>query len=155
VIPDRHVSRGRRAAAVPKDLTALFRERAAALGVTILDAPPDPRDGDRTLRAAGGIAGTGSVILTGDQAARRPLLAASRVIVEVDPAAIVAYPGDSAPLLADGDALILTGASRTADIEKQIVRGIHGAEELLVVLPDPPSRILQAMSTRNSPLFTS
>ena len=39
-----------------------------------------------------------------------------------------------APHLGDGDCLVLTGASRTADIEKQIVRGIHGSEELAVVL---------------------
>ena len=31
-------------------------------------------------------------------------------------------------------ALILSGASRTADVEKIIVRGIHGAEEMVVVL---------------------
>ena len=39
--------------------------------------------------------------------------------------------------LGDGDALILTGASRTADVEKIIVRGIHGAEELVVILGRP------------------
>ena len=64
----------------------------------------------------------------------RPLLAAARVVVEVDPATIVRHPSDLVPYLGDGDCLILTGASRTADIEKQIVRGIHGAEELVVVL---------------------
>ncbi len=37
-------------------------------------------------------------------------------------------------MLGQGDALVLTGASRTADIEKQIVRGIHGAEEMVVVV---------------------
>ncbi|MBA4181941.1 MAG: lactate utilization protein, partial [Anaerolinea sp.] len=80
------------------------------------------------------IASTGSVLLTGDQAARRPLLAAARVVVDVDPATIVRHPSDLVDYLGDGDCLILTGASRTADIEKQIVRGIHGAEELVVVL---------------------
>ncbi len=125
--------------------SSLFRERAAALGVTVLDAPPDPCDGDRTLHASGAIAVTGSVILTGDQAARRPLLAAARLVVHLDPSTIVPYVNDALPLLAPienrqseidnpDDALILTGASRTADIEKQIVRGIHGPEELIVVL---------------------
>jgi L-lactate utilization protein LutC len=67
-------------------------------------------------------------------AARRPLLAARRVVVKVDPSTIVAYPHLLSTYLADGDALILTGASRTADVEKIIVRGIHGAEDLLVVM---------------------
>jgi L-lactate utilization protein LutC len=47
---------------------------------------------------------------------------------------IVRYPRELADRLGDGEALILTGASRTADIEKQIVRGIHGSERLVVVL---------------------
>jgi ferredoxin len=116
------------------DPRALFRDRAAQLGVTVLDAAPEPRDGDRVLHATGAIAATGSVVLTGDDAARRPLLAATRVVVHVDPATVVPYVSDARALLGDGDALVLTGASRTADIEKQIVRGIHGAEELVVVL---------------------
>ena len=74
------------------------------------------------------------MLLTGEQAARRPLLGAARVVVKVDPATIVPFPHGLAPHLGDGDALILTGASRTADVEKIIVRGIHGAEEMLVVL---------------------
>lgn len=117
----------------PPDLVDLFRLRAAALGVTLLDHH-DPREGDRVLRATAGIAATGSVLLTGEAAARRPLLGARRVVVFLDPAALVRYPSGLAPHLGDGDCLVLTGASRTADIEKQIVRGIHGSEELAVVL---------------------
>ena len=120
-------------AVAPEDPVALFRFRAEQLGVTVVSAM-EPRDGDRRLRATAAIANTGSVLLIGDQAARRPLLAAARVVVEVDPATIVRYPSQLLPYLGDGDCLILTGASRTADIEKQIVRGIHGAEELVVVL---------------------
>ncbi len=93
-----------------------------------------PREGDRLVRATAAIASTGSVLLTGDQAARRPLLAAGRVVVMVDPATVVAFPHGLAAHLGGGDALILTGASRTADVEKIIVRGIHGAEEMVVVL---------------------
>ena len=54
--------------------------------------------------------------------------------MEVDAATIVRYPHEVERFLGDGEALILTGASRTADIEKEIVRGIHGSEELVVVL---------------------
>ena len=94
-----------------------------------------PREGDIVLKATAAIASTGSVLLTGQAASRRPLLAAGRVVVEVDPATIVAFPHGLRDYLGDGDALILTGASRTADVEKIIVRGIHGAEEMVVVLP--------------------
>ena len=117
----------------PADLVELFRVRAEALGVTLLEAY-DARDGDRVLLATAAIAATGSVLLLGEAAARRPLLGAKRVVVHLDPATIVKYPSGLAEYLGDVDALILTGASRTADIEKQIVRGIHGSEELAVVL---------------------
>ena len=86
------------------------------------------------LAATAAIASTGSVILTGSATDRRRLLGASRVVVEVDPASIVRWVSDAREALGNGEALILTGASRTADIEKQIVRGIHGAEEMVVVL---------------------
>ncbi len=134
---------------LPSALPSLFRDRATAVGVTVLDHPPDSRDGDRILHASGAIAVTGSVVLKGDQAARRPLLAATRLIVHVDPTTVVHYVSDAGAFLAPisrqstidnpDDALILTGASRTADIEKQIVRGIHGPEELVVVLTHAPA----------------
>ncbi|MEX0781690.1 MAG: LUD domain-containing protein [Dehalococcoidia bacterium] len=132
-----------------EELRALFTERATALGVTVTVTPPTPREGDRILHAAAAIAVTGSVVLKGDQAARRPLLAASRLVVHVDPTTIIRYVSEATEILAPidnrqseignpDDALILTGASRTADIEKQIVRGIHGPEELLIVLAQEP-----------------
>jgi L-lactate utilization protein LutC len=96
-----------------------------------------PQEGDRHLRATAGVASTGSVLLSNEAAARRPLLGAKRVVVELDPAAIVEFPAGLASYLGDGDCLLLTGASRTADIEKVIVRGIHGAEEMVVVLRPP------------------
>ena len=117
----------------PADLVDLFRQRATELGVAVvgsLKATPQ----DRVVNAAAGIASTGSVLLTGDRAARRPLLSAARVVVRLNKKDIVHYPHDVADYLGNDDALILTGASRTADIEKQIVRGIHGAEEMIVVL---------------------
>ena len=118
----------------PASLRDLFGRRAAELGVTVVDSL-EPREGDRILHASAAIASTGSVLLRGDDTLRRPLLAASRVVVHVDPATIVEFPHHLATELGDAEALILTGASRTADVEKIIVRGIHGAEEMVVVLP--------------------
>jgi L-lactate dehydrogenase complex protein LldF len=118
----------------PQSLAALFAYRATQLGISVVEKKPRARKTDRLLTASAAIASTGSVLLLGEEAARRPLLAAGRVIVLVDAATIVRFPSDLATLLGNDDALILTGASRTADIEKQIVRGIHGAEEMVVVL---------------------
>ena len=95
----------------------------------------EPEDGDRRVRATAAVASTGSVLLTGEDASRAALMDAHRIVVEVDDSAIVRFPQDLAPsLAAAGDPLILTGASRTADIEKRIVRGIHGPEALVVVV---------------------
>ena len=117
-----------------RDIVALFRERADAVGAIVTDAAV-AAEGDRRVRASAAVAATGSVLLRGAEAARGPLMEARRLVVEVDAGAIVRYPQELAPALAgDGDALILTGASRTADIEKRIVRGIHGPEGLVVVL---------------------
>jgi len=121
---------------LPPTLAARFAQRATALGVQVVERC-QPAPGDRPLRAAAAVASTGSILLTGDAAARRPLLAAARIVVEVDPATIVEHPAGLAGFLGDGDALILTGASRTADVEKIIVRGIHGPEEMIVVLAPP------------------
>jgi L-lactate dehydrogenase complex protein LldF len=119
--------------AEPADLVALYTQRARELGISVVDSLRTNR-GDRVVNASGAIASTGSVVLTGDRADRRPLLSAARVVVRLNKRDIVHYPSDAAATLGNDDAVILTGASRTADIEKQIVRGIHGAEEMIVVL---------------------
>jgi hypothetical protein len=117
----------------PTEPVELFTLRARALGVDV-EHEYEPRVGDIVLEATAAIASTGSVLLTGQATLRRPLLTASRVVLRVDPTTIVPFPHTVAPHLGDSEALILTGASRTADVEKIIVRGIHGAEQMLVVL---------------------
>ncbi|GAB4327935.1 MAG: hypothetical protein Kow0010_11670 [Dehalococcoidia bacterium] len=123
------------------DPVSLFRGRATALGVAVVDEP-GAGDGDRVVAATAGIASTGSVLLVDEAADRRALLEARRLVVTLDPARLVRHPEGLAAALAaaKGDALILTGASRTADIEKQIVRGIHGPAELVVVLQEQIER---------------
>jgi hypothetical protein len=117
----------------PADLEALFRLRAAEVGMDLIETF-EPAEGDLVLDGVAGIAATGSVLVRGDAASRRPILGARRVVLRLDPATLVRYPSELEPLLGDGEALILTGASRTADIEKNLVRGIHGTEEMIVVL---------------------
>ena len=117
-----------------EDVVAAFRERAAVVGAVVADEA-EPEEGDRRVRATAAVASTGSVLLTGDAAQRGALMDARRIVVDVDEASVVRFPQELGPALAgDGDALILTGASRTADIEKRIVRGIHGPEALVVVV---------------------
>lgn len=117
---------------VPGDVVAHFRERAAVVGGEVT-ASAGPEEGDRRVRATAAVASTGSVLLTGEAASRAPLMDARRIVVEVDEGTVVRYPQELAPAIAAaGDALILTGASRTADIEKRIVRGIHGPEALVI-----------------------
>ena len=119
----------------PAGVAGLFRERATTIGAIVTDGAA-PEEGDRRVRATAAVASTGSVLLAGEDADRGALMDARRIVVEVDEAAIVRYPQELAPALAAGagDPLILTGASRTADIEKRIVRGIHGPEALVVEL---------------------
>jgi len=119
----------------PVNVAALFRERATTIGAIVTDQAT-PEEGDRRVRATAAIASTGSVLLTGGDADRAALMDARRIVVEVDEAAIVRFPQEVAATVAagGGDPLILTGASRTADIEKRIVRGIHGPEALVVEL---------------------
>jgi hypothetical protein len=116
----------------PADVVSHFRERAAVVGGEVT-ASADPEPGDRRVRATAAVASTGSVLLTGEAAARAPLMDARRIVVEVDASTVVRFPQELARALAEStDALILTGASRTADIEKRIVRGIHGPESLVI-----------------------
>ena len=113
----------------------LFRQRCAALGVEVVSSA-DEQEGDIVLEAAAGIASTGSVLLLGEATLRRPLLAAKRTVIRLRSDQLVRYPSNLVNRLGDGEALILTGASRTADIEKIIVRGIHGPETMVVVLSE-------------------
>lgn len=117
-------------------LVTLYRRRATELGIDVVDASPPSMEGEVHVAASAAIAGTGSILLTGQHIDRRALLNATRIVASVDSTTVVRHPIDLAPFM-DGhaDALVLTGASRTADIEKQIVRGIHGPEDLMVVLP--------------------
>jgi L-lactate dehydrogenase complex protein LldF len=120
--------------ALPPTPAERFRLRAGQLGITF---PAAAAAIGLDLTATAAVAGTGSVLLTGSLVDRRRLLAAPAVLLRVDPATVVEHPAALEPFLGADDALILTGPSRTADIEKVIVRGIHGSQDYAVLLEPP------------------
>lgn len=122
---------GSGAAKRPESLVPLLLSRLEGNGVDVATTYR-PESGDVLVEAACAIANTGSVVLAGPAAELRSLLAAERLVVRVDPGTTVRYPIEAHATLGDGDAVILTGTSRTADIEKQIVRGIHGPARMVV-----------------------
>ena len=87
------------------------------------------------LKATGAIAATGSVVFVEKDSFLKQLMEASDVTIMLDKETIVEFPSDAENLIGiNGNALIMTGASRTADIEKKIVRGIHGPQNISVVI---------------------
>lgn len=141
------------------DLGAWVRERFApvrvvcsavpeAAGNRPLDLVRHVRDLDDVdvgiVRAAFGVAETGSVLLT-EHELQVPALGflAQHLVVLLDPAAIVSTLHDAyARLQADariaqaGYAIFLTGPSATADIEGVLIHGAQGVRSL-TVLPLP------------------
>ncbi len=86
-----------------------------------------------------GIAETGSVLLGGEQIQERFVwLGPRRVIVLLEAAAIVATLEDGLHWLAQhreaGAVTLLTGPSRTSDVERVLTVGVQGAEKVDVVL---------------------
>jgi L-lactate dehydrogenase complex protein LldG len=116
------------------DLVGLFLERAAAAGCRTEPAGPEAP----VVEAAYGIAETGSVVFVPTPAQpRRSWLDAEVLVVELARDRIL--PNLEALFAAIGPkppsaVAIVTGPSRTADIEQTLVVGVHGPRELHVVL---------------------
>lgn len=104
--------------------------------------PGEPPDAYLCLsHAAAGIAETGSLLLDlGDTAGRAATALARRHAVLINRNDIVADLAAAAPLIADALASgtaylsITTGPSRTADIERVLTIGVHGAKELHILI---------------------
>lgn len=106
--------------------------------------------GTALLLARAGVAETGSVLLSDNSLAIRLLGMLSELCIVVLPAEYLLADLDAAgDLLADLDkaghrySSLVTGPSRTADIERVLTIGVHGPRALrIAVLDDPPARSL-------------
>ena len=118
-------------------LVELFAENAAAAGFTVHRAGDAP-DGAAVSKALYALADTGSVVLAAspDEPRARSLLPAVHVSLLAedrilpDLAALFEAIGAELP----SALAIVTGPSRSADIEQKLAVGVHGPGEVHIVL---------------------
>lgn len=136
------------------DWREAVRGIAAAAGLRHVVAGPDVDVGDLGLqmvmpeeawrrpegilglvRASHAIAESGSVVLETD-GVHAPSTSTALSVVLLHKADIVAALEDLPPSAESRARIIVTGPSRTSDIEKRLVLGAHGPRRLVVVLTD-------------------
>ena len=120
------------------ELVETFARNAAAAGFVVHRGAAPVIDGAGISRAAYGVVSTGSVVLASspDEPRSRHLLPEVHVsllredALVADLAELVAALGGRLP----SALAIVTGPSRSADIEQRLVVGVHGPREVHVVL---------------------
>jgi L-lactate dehydrogenase complex protein LldG len=130
------------------DLREQFARKAAAVGAVVIAAPDDTfarsaaghDDDDRIAQGLFGVAETGSVAVALPRADRGAALLAERLWLLVPANELVATLDEALAriesLVREGRPYVtlMTGPSRTADIERALTVGVHGPRELHVVL---------------------
>ena len=125
-----------------------FAEKAAAVGAVVTSAPDAEtarsavgrEDGDRVAAGLFAVAETGSVAVALPREQRGQALLADRLWLLVPSHELVPTLDDALArierLVREGSPYItlMTGPSRTADIERALTIGVHGPRELHVVL---------------------
>lgn len=133
---------------MPVDLRERFTEKAAAVGVTVSAAPDRAAaraaaghsDVDRIADGLFAVAETGSVAVALPRPERGEALLSEQLWLLVPAAELVATLDEAlariAALVRDGRPYVtlMTGPSRTADIERALTVGVHGPRELHVVI---------------------
>jgi len=125
-----------------------FARKAAAVGAVVTSARDDAAarsaaghdDGDRIAAGLFAVAETGSVAVALPRAERGAALLAERLWLLVPASELVASLDEALArietLVRGGRPYVtlMTGPSRTADIERALTVGVHGPRELHVVL---------------------
>jgi L-lactate dehydrogenase complex protein LldG len=130
------------------DLRERFAQKAAAVGAVVTAAPDDSAargaaghgDGDRIAAGLFAVAETGSVAVALLRTERGAALLAERLWLLVPASELVPTLDEALvrieSLVRGGRPYVtlMTGPSRTADIERALTVGVHGPRELHVVL---------------------
>jgi L-lactate dehydrogenase complex protein LldG len=124
------------------ELVETFARNAAAAGFVVHRGKAPAIADAWVSRASFGVAATGSVVLASspEEPRARHLLPETHVsllredVIVPDLAALFAACGGSLP----SALAIVTGPSRSADIEQRLVVGVHGPREVHVVLERVP-----------------
>ena len=117
-----------------------FAERAAQAGFTVHRGEIPQLEGAEISHAAYALADTGSVVLlSSDEPRSRSLLPWTHVTVVREETILAGLEELFEALGTDlpSSVAIVTGPSRSADIEQKLVVGVHGPREVHVVLLPP------------------
>jgi L-lactate dehydrogenase complex protein LldG len=121
----------------------LFAERAARAGFTVHRGEIPQLEGAEISHAAYGLADTGSVVLLSSDEPRSRSLLPWRHVTVVRAESIVGGLEELFEALGTdlpSSVAIITGPSRSADIEQKLAVGVHGPGEVHVVIVDGPGR---------------
>jgi L-lactate dehydrogenase complex protein LldG len=121
----------------------LFAERAARAGFTVHRGEIPQLEGAEISHAAYGLADTGSVVLLSSDEPRSRSLLPWRHVTVVRAESIVGGLEELFEALGTdlpSSVAIVTGPSRSADIEQKLAVGVHGPGEVHVVIVDGPGR---------------
>lgn len=84
------------------------------------------------------VAETGAIVLFGDDRRLRPIMASRALTAHARPEALVPTFAEALERFDGAGRMIsICGPSRTADIEKTLVVGVHGPSEVTIVLHPP------------------
>jgi L-lactate utilization protein LutC len=128
--------------ATPRDLTELQGRRVVAdadaemhlhgLGIELADDIWEAEAGVTMAELA--VAESGSLLLASGPGRQRLASLAPEIHVCLVPSdAIVKTLEEALPHLTERNGVLITGSSRTADIEGVLVRGVHGPKEVWIV----------------------